>query len=356
MNWLTPTLILEFIIGLTLLIIIHELGHFLVARMLKIEVEEFGIGFPPRIIRLFKLAGTEFTLNWILLGGFVRPKGDNDPSIPGGLASANPWKRLAVYFAGPTANLLTGAILFTLVFAKLGSIPDPHTILLNEVTSGSPAEIAGLKAGDIIFKANDQTIRSTEQLRNIIYDHLGEPFEIVYIRDGQEISVIVTPRANPTPDQGALGIIMGTTMKPFTWSSGIAAGFDQIREYTRALGDLVGKLLQGQATATEAGVMGVVGMGEFYIEMRQSEPVSGVPKSVNSLAFFATISVSLGLLNLFPIPALDGGRIVLTLPELIIGRRVPPKYENILNGISFVVLLILLLFVNARDVFNIFTR
>ena len=93
--------LVQFIAGLAALIILHELGHFVVARLLKIPVEEFGTGFPPRLAKLFTAWGTDFTLNWIPLGGFVRPKGENDPNIPGGLAAASPWVRVAVWFAGP---------------------------------------------------------------------------------------------------------------------------------------------------------------------------------------------------------------------------------------------------------------
>src|SRR5512147_624259 len=105
-NFLTQ--LLQFIFGIGIVIILHEMGHFLVARAFHVEVEEFGIGFPPRLVKLFDLGGTEFTLNWIPLGGFVRPKGENDPSVPGGLAASSPWTRLGVLFAGPTMNLLLG--------------------------------------------------------------------------------------------------------------------------------------------------------------------------------------------------------------------------------------------------------
>ncbi|HOD05757.1 MAG TPA: site-2 protease family protein, partial [Anaerolineaceae bacterium] len=105
--------ILEFILALGVLVFLHELGHFLVSRFFKIEIEEFGFGFPPRMVKLFKLGGTDFTINWIPFGAFVRPKGENDPEVSGGLASANPWVRLAVLLGGPVMNLLTGVILFT---------------------------------------------------------------------------------------------------------------------------------------------------------------------------------------------------------------------------------------------------
>src|SRR5512139_2779013 len=100
--------LIVFILGLAALIFIHELGHVIPARLLNVEVEEFGIDFPPRLTKLFEHKGTVFTLNWIPLGGFVRPKGENDPSVPGGLAAASPWVRLGVLVAGPMMNLLTG--------------------------------------------------------------------------------------------------------------------------------------------------------------------------------------------------------------------------------------------------------
>ena len=104
---MTIQLIIEFIIALAMLIFVHELGHFIICKLLKIEVEEFGFGYPPRALTIFERGGTKFTLNWLPFGGFVRPKGENDPSIAGGMAAASPWKRIAVLLAGPTMNLLT---------------------------------------------------------------------------------------------------------------------------------------------------------------------------------------------------------------------------------------------------------
>jgi regulator of sigma E protease len=120
MNTVLLTQLFQFIVGLVALILLHEFGHFIVARLMKVQIEEFGIGFPPRIVKLFEAGGTEFTLNWIPLGGFVRPKGENDPSVPGGLAASSPWVRLGVLLAGPGMNLLIGVLLGILLFYSLG--------------------------------------------------------------------------------------------------------------------------------------------------------------------------------------------------------------------------------------------
>ena len=120
---------------------VHELGHFFAARFFKVEVEEFGIGFPPRLATLFTSKGTRFTLNWIPLGGFVRPKGENDPSVPGGLAAANPWVRLGVLFAGPMMNILLGVILSVIVVYNLG---EPDKVKIAEISPNSPAALGWL--------------------------------------------------------------------------------------------------------------------------------------------------------------------------------------------------------------------
>jgi len=131
-------------------VLIHELGHFVAARLLKVDVEEFGIGLPPRALTLFRWKGTAFTLNWLPLGGFVRPKGENDPSVEGGLAASNPWVRLGVLFAGSFMNLLAGVLVNSMLFAQMG-VPDMTSVMLYEVSPNSPAEQAGLQAEDLIL-------------------------------------------------------------------------------------------------------------------------------------------------------------------------------------------------------------
>ena len=152
------------------------------------EVEEFGFGLPPRILTLFHWKGTEITLNWLPLGGFVRPKGENDPNVPGGLAAASPWTRLAVLFAGPTMNLLLGVVVFSLLFFQMG-VPDYTKVQIGDVMPASPAAQAGLKLNDVIVSANGVTINDSTKLHDIIYANLDKPVQFT-VRRGKQTSAL----------------------------------------------------------------------------------------------------------------------------------------------------------------------
>ena len=167
---MTAETIIEFIVAIIALVILHEFGHFLACKLFKVEVEEFGIGLPsPKPIVLFESGGTKFTFNWLLLGGFVRAKGEADPNVPGGLAAASPWKRIGVFLAGPLMNLLIGVLLYVFIFAGYGS-PDvvPNQVQIIVPTTKdfltSPANQAGLKSCDIIQSVNGQAVSNSDML------------------------------------------------------------------------------------------------------------------------------------------------------------------------------------------------
>jgi len=192
-------------------VFIHEFGHFIVARLLKVEVEEFGFGLPPRMLTLFHYKGTEFTLNWLPIGGFVRPKGENDPNVAGGLAAANPWTRLAVLLAGPTMNLLLGVAVFSLLFFQMG-VPDFTKVQIGDVVTASPAAQAGLQVNDVIVSAAGVAIHDSTQLHDIIYANLDKPVQFTLRRGSQTINLTATPDSKRPQGQGALGISMGPAM------------------------------------------------------------------------------------------------------------------------------------------------
>ncbi len=353
MNFIST--LIQFVVFLGLLLFFHEFGHFLASRLAKIEVEEFGFGLPPRIVRLFRLGGTDFTLNWIPFGAFVRPKGENDPEVPGGMAAASPWVRLGVLLAGPAANILVGVLLLVIMFKMVG-MPNPSRVEVLQTTPGSPAAVAGLKPGDLIIQVNQVAINSIEKLQSTIQSQAGKEVTLTIQRGNQVITTQVTPRANPPQNQGPLGISINNPYVPISWFQAVPSAFDTAYQQLVALVTLPAKLISGQVSGSQARVVGVVGIYDFYSQANKLDaqaaatPVEGAP--VFRLSLIATISIALGFTNLLPIPALDGGRILFLLPELFFHKRIPPRYENLVNMIGFTAVLLLMVFITIQDVIN----
>ncbi len=331
--------ILTFILGIAALIFIHELGHFLAARLLNVEVEEFGIGFPPRMVKLFEYKGTVYSLNWLPLGGFVRPKGENDPTIPGGLAAASPWVRLGVLTAGPFMNLVAGVILGIFLFYSLGE-PIADQVLISYVANDSPAAAAGIQPGDMILEAAGEKVTSSARLQEIIAAHLGQEVNLLVKRGEQTVSLSLTPRQNPPEGQGPMGVGLDNPTQPISFGTAISRGTYAAYENARGILVLPVRMLRGEVSAQEGRLVGYKGMFDIYQRIQ------------SRLWFFMAISISLGIMNLLPIPALDGGRILLTLPEILFRRRVPAQYENIIHMVGFAVLILLLIYINVQDFIN----
>ena len=333
------------------MILLHELGHFLASKFFGIEVEEFGLGFPPKIRTLFFWKGTEFSLNWIPLGGFVRPKGENDPEVEGGLGKAPPSHRFWVYFAGPLMNLLIAALLYAMSFSHTG-LPDPSQVVIQSVAPGSPAAQAGLRSGDRLLRIGGKPVTSMENVHALVSPHLGETLEITVLREGEERTFQVLARREPPPGEGALGIVMTIPIQPVSLLRALPCGALQVGNQTYMLLTLPMQVHRGLVAPEDARLVGYKGMYDMYKAIQEAETTQQAPLGVNTLFFFATISTSLGVLNLLPIPAMDGGRILFLLPEFIFHHRIPPKAETIINSISFALLLILLLYINLQDFIN----
>jgi len=349
------------------MIIVHEFGHFIVARLFNIEVEEFGIGLPvsPRIATLFTWHGTEFTLYPFLLGGFVRPKGENDPDVPDGLAAANPWKRLAVLFAGPLMNLLTAVVVTAIIIAQTG-IAIPGKLLIVDVTAGSPAAQAGLKTNDVIVSIMGETVTDANAAIKLIRANLNKPVAIVVKRDGQDLTISATPLSSRTLEQGALGIALGFPTRPASPSEVITGAFADTWAGAGALAYLPIGLIQGAIQPNQVHFTGFKGMYDVLNSAVQQDSQSRqqisqapagsttppAPPTDDVLSVIVLLSITLGIFNLFPIPALDGGRILFTLPEILIRRRIPTRFENTVNAIAFFLLIGLMVYVNVMDFIN----
>jgi regulator of sigma E protease len=349
-----------FLLALGGMIFVHEFGHFVAARLFKIEVEEFGLGLPSyRLATLFKWQGTEFTIHALPLGGFVRPKGENDPNVPGGLAAASPWKRLAVLFSGPFMNLLTAILVFSLLIGLQG-VPVSGPIRIDTITPGSPAEQAGLLAGDMIVAINGKPIADVDQAITIIQANLDQSVGIEIKRGSERMLLNATPFSSRTQQEGALGVGLMSNTRPAKIGEIVTGGLTITALQAAAIVYLPVAIIQGIIAPADARVIGFKGIFDMFnvavredVQSRQGAAGSASQRPTNwTLNLIGLLSISLGVMNLLPIPALDGGRMLFTLPEIVIRRRIPPEMENVINGLAMMLLIALLLFVNLMDFIN----
>ena len=352
-----------FILAFGGMVLIHEFGHFIAARLCGIEVEEFGIGLPtPRALTLFTWQGTRFTLNWLPLGGFVRPKGENDPNVQGGLAAASPWKRLIVLFAGPMMNLFAAVLIYSIIFTRVG-VPDSNRVLVSSVTENSPAAQAGFKYGDIFISGNGQPIRNYDELRVIVDANQDKPVDFVVDRQGEQIKLTATPVMNDEAKRIMIGVGLGVPFKqPSSPVETVSLGAQYTYYNIRALVALPAQMLRGSLNSDQSRLVGLKGIYDILHQTvshdvqasATSAPVSTDPvdQPVRTLELIASLSISLGIFNLFPFPALDGGRIIFVLPELIFRRRVSPQVENLIHGMGMAFLLLLMIYINVMDFIN----
>jgi regulator of sigma E protease len=348
------------------MVFLHEFGHFLVARLFKIEVEEFGFGFPPKMLTLFKWQGTEFTLNYLPLGGFMRPKGENDPNVLDGLAAANPWKRLAVFFAGPFMNLITAVVVTSILIAQSG-IGVEGKVMIGGVSDASPAQQAGILANDVLLAVNGAPVTSIEGARALILKGVDTPLVLSLERAGQPLSITVTPLSSRSKEQGALGVALEMPRRPATIGEVISGGFVFTGQQAASIFYLPISLVRG-VMDPEARLLGMRSIYNIFgqavqrdVETRQQpaatpavpgQPVQPLEPTNYILSLVISLSVSLGVFNLFPIPALDGGRILFTLPEILFRRRIPYKLENVINGVVMLLLIVFMVVFNVMDFIN----
>ncbi|GAB4523737.1 MAG: M50 family metallopeptidase [Anaerolineales bacterium] len=344
--------VLTLVLAIASMIFSHELGHFLACKALNIEVEEFGFGLPPRILTMFTWKGTAYTLNWLPLGGFVRPLGESDPSIPNGLGAAVPWKRFSVYFAGPLMNLLMAMVLYAASFSHTG-LPAVDQVSIQALAPHSPAEQAGIQVGDLLVSMAAQPVTGMESVHAIVAPHKGEEIEVVVQRAGRQYTYNVLVRANPPAGEGSLGIVMSNPLRQVNIIQALPYGASAVVGQAYLLVTLPVQISQGLVSPEEARLVGYKGMYDMYKAVQEVEATpQATPSGLNTLSFFAMISASLGILNLIPIPAVDGGRILFLLPEVIFRRRIPQNVEMTINSISLLLLMALLVYINVQDFIN----
>ncbi|MDO8569220.1 MAG: RIP metalloprotease RseP [bacterium] len=365
--------IIIFLIILSALVIVHEFGHFLVAKKFGIRVDEFGLGFPPRAKTLFTWKGTPFTLNWLPFGGFVKIFGENsiedsprkDLGVPLGLSSGESFQnkhrgiQASVLVAGVVGNFLFAWLLISLGFivglpapANLSlPVENPHTVITT-VLPTSPAATAGLKSGDVILSLSRGEIYSelAPEAASLFIADSVEPITFIVER-GENISTkVVVPEEGIVTDRLAVGIsmdVIGIVKLPP--HQALWYGLKTTSELTLLTGQalitfFIQALTGGADFSSVTGPVGIVGMVGDARELG----------FVYLLTFTALISINLSIINLLPFPALDGGRLFFVLIEAVSRRPIPPRIFNAVNTIGFALLLLLMLLITIQDVRNIF--
>lgn len=342
----TLTTIVAFFFVLAIVVIAHELGHFATAKACGVKVDEFGIGFPPRIIAV-KYGETEYSLNWVPLGGFTKMAGEEDPNIERSLASKSIGKRLLVLSAGSIMNFILPFLLLTMAFMI------PHDIVTGnvsvvEVVADSPAETAGIQAGDKILEINDKSINNTADISRYIQMNLGNEMTILLERsDGSKDTVTVVPRWNPPAGDGSVGFSIRTdnaaiekrSYNPWVaFQKGATEAFETMVLFKNGI------LSMFIGTSTTADLVGPVGIAQITGQVAQA----GISPLLEWTAFF---SLNLAIINLLPLPALDGGRIIFVLLEWIRrGKKVAPETEGKIHFLGFALLIMLMVAITFQDI------
>lgn len=359
------------------LVVLHELGHFIAARRNDVDVEEFGIGFPPRAKVVGKKKGTVYTLNWLPLGGFVKLKGENDADTAKGSYGAAPLRaKVLIMIAGVAVNLLVAFVMLTGA-AAVGMpkiLPNQFTVesdtkivrqyvYIGYVEEGSPADKAGIEAQDRLVSLTSagvtRTVNTPEELPGYTEQLAGQTVRVNLKRDGQDKYAFVTLRtldeveASKGTEQpkGYLGVSPTEyTLQRSTWSSPIiAAGL--IKQFTtetfKGLGDAIANLFRGDTAKATEQVAGPVGV---FVLLRDGS-VLGVEFV---LFLIAIISLTLAIMNILPIPALDGGRLFVTLFFRLIKKPLTKDIEDRIHGFGFMALMLLFILITIVDVRRFF--
>ena len=348
------TLVL-FVATFTLIVAVHESGHFAAARLLGMKVLEFAFGFPPRLAGI-RRGETEYTINWIPFGGFVRILGQDDFSIrqqgtgdPRAFTSKPWWAQAIVLAAGVFMNFVLAIVILTIAFAT-GTTAPTGDVRVFDVRPGSPAAAAGLQVGDIVVAVDGTPIHTARAMVSITTKAAQKQQEITIdaTRNGQPLPPIkATPRAEPPPGEGPLGVqleeVQAAVAVPPAQAVGSAVGLT---------GEVVGQILAlpgqllAQRTAPSGGAPVVGGPIEIFRVTGQVAQF-GIP---TFLKLVGVLSVNLGVINIIPFPGLDGGRLFFVLIGALLRRRLSPQVEAAIHAVGFVLLLGLLVIVSISDI------
>lgn len=344
--------LLIFVVALSILVLVHEFGHFFAARLTGVKVEEFGLGLPPKIISK-KIGETVFSLNWLPIGGFCKLYGeDNNGKGQEAFNNKNPWQKGIIVLGGVVMNVVLAIVIFTVVYSRVGIPVETDRVSIIGVAKNTPASNAGLREGDVVLKVNDVVVKTGSALTAEVGKYKGKKVTL-YLNNNRTVAVDV--RENPPAGEGSMGIaISNTEMQKLKWYEvykGVEAGFKEAYFWGRVIlggvASMVGGLLQGHVPTD---VAGPVGMFQATTAIKQTQGFLAV------IHFFGIVSVNLAVVNVLPFPALDGGRIVFVLYELVFRKKANEKLEALVNNLGMAILLTLLLTITVTDVVRVIKK
>lgn len=349
-----------FVVVLGIMIFFHELGHFLVAKYFNVKVLKFALGFGPKIIGK-RYGETEYSIRYFPLGGFVKMLGEDDEENEAEEISKEDWersfsnrhplKRMAIVAAGPVFNLILAFFLYWGLFFLSGSYINSTKI--GQVAPDSPASRAGLLKGDIIKSVQGKPIEDWFEIKEMVYDKAGIPLEVTVERQGELVAVTVIPEESNQKMFGQevkvalIGIISSGDFvkKDFGLFGSLKEAAVETWDWIVRICRFIVKLLTGGSSIKMVG--GPIMIGQMTGEMAKASLLSLIP-------FMAVISINLGILNLFPIPILDGGFILFLFAELLLGRPISVKKREFAQKVGLSLLILLMVVVFYYDILRLF--
>ncbi len=323
------------------LVFIHELGHFITAKKFGIKVNEFAIGMGPAIFKTQK-GETKYSLRLLPIGGFVGLEGeDGDSEDPRAFSKKSPLKRIIVLSAGVIANILMGFLLYIILYLNVPAISVP---VVESVLPETPAYEAGIQAGDRIYKINGSKVNLQSDVTFALYNNADNPVEVIIDRKGEKKNFLVTPEYNEESGRYILGYMVKN--EEMTIPLAIKTAYYDTLFSVKVVYFSLAELIRGNVGINEmSGPVGIV--NEMGAMAKTEFPF------LSLLSFIALIAVNLGVMNLLPLPALDGGRIVFILIELIRGKPVKAEHEGMVHFIGIILLFALMIVVTFSDILKL---
>jgi regulator of sigma E protease len=361
---MSPEKLLLFLVMLSVLVVLHEYGHFLLARRNGVRVDDFALGMGPTLFRwTSKRSGTNYRVNLFPIGGYCAMKGEDGKTTEAeqqrsfrtdgkhdddNFQSKTTWQRLAIVVAGPVANFIVALVLLFFSAAVFGIADRAPTTKVYQLLPGYPAQQAGLHPGDVITAIDGVTMKDGDQLVHTIYASAGKTIRVTYERDGHATSVKILPRTVPDghgKTQGRLGFSPMPEMRPASIPEAAQTAWWQFSAVTMGTLNVLGQLVTNFA-GTAGQLQGPIGIAQVSAQVADFGWGA-------YLSLAATLSISLGIFNLLPIPALDGGRGLFIVVEMLRGKPVDPEKEALVHVGGFAALIVLMLAVAYHDIARI---